>query len=170
MRSSIRQARPAQLVTVFQPEGSNLCGQAVVATIARISLEEAKIAFRAARCPVGLTGIRHLVTVLEAMGFRVWTKLEGRRLRKGSLDPDTGRTTLHGTWICRMRWKGRWKTHWVVVEDGRVFDPGLEERFVDGLAEGLTHDEIIAANVRETGAYLSTAYPVVGPGTSSRGF
>lgn len=146
--------RPSRKL-VFQPEGSNLCGQASVAMVAGLTLEESVEAFRREGAPAGLTMARHLRKVLS------WFHLEmgpALRLPRTVLDKTTGQVDLEGTWVCRMRWPGRKKTHWVVVDRHHLLDPGTEQLLV--LTPSVPHDDAMAALVTETGAYLSAGYRI----------
>lgn len=94
---------------VRQPPGSNLCGQACVAMVLGRTLEGVRLLFDR----WGLTRTRDLVEALirgGATGLR-----EFRRVRRG--------VSLPAMAICRFRWPGLWKSHWVVWAEGKFWDP-----------------------------------------------
>lgn len=140
---------------VRQPIPSNLCGHACVATICRVSLEEGLQIVKDSGGPRGLTGARHVRRALETRGFEMDREATSF-LGEDYPDRETGRVSLEGLWLCRMRWSDTKKTHWVVVEDGTVLDPSCPDP--GGL--GLTQDELVGVLVRQTGAYLSSGYRV----------
>lgn len=137
---------------VRQPEKSNFCGHACVAIVCEVSLEEGLQIVKDTGGPRGLTGARHLRKALGSRGFRMDD--DATWLKAMPIDQETGRAPFHGLWLCRMRWSDTKKTHWVVVEDGVILDPAMPDpsRF------GLTHDELVAVFVRQTGCFLSSGY------------
>jgi len=129
------------MLLIYQPDGSNLCGQACVATVLGITLDEA--------CDLvgkrGLTGTRHIRPALAKKGFRIGP-------RQTLKDKQSLRM-----YMARVRWKGRKHSHWVVLtEDGRVFDPsfGYDPDWVGGYITSIyevsdgTHPEVIALAVK----------------------
>jgi hypothetical protein len=95
---------------VYQPHGSNYCGQACVATVLGVTLEDA-IDLVGKR---GYTNTRHMREALAKKGFVLGprqTLKDKKPLRM---------------YMARVRWKGRKHSHWVVLtEEGRVFDPSF---------------------------------------------
>lgn len=95
---------------IRQPLNSNLCGQACVAMVLGRTLKSVKPLFQR----WGLTQTRHLVKALQAGGYHI--KAEHlTRVRHSTQFPALA--------ICRFRWSGLWKTHWVVWAEGRLWDP-----------------------------------------------
>ena len=98
------------MILVYQPEGSALCGQACLATILGISLEEA--------CDIlpGDRGTRicRIREALEKHGFTLGPRKGGNRLL------ERGKR-----YIGRVRWRPRehWGHLFLVEVDGRVLDP-----------------------------------------------
>lgn len=100
---------------VRQTEGSSLCGQAVVATLLRITLDESVRAFGTR----GATRTRQIVAVLRGRGIECPDRMERFR----------GRLPARG--ILKVKfWKAR-MGHWVLWFDGRLYDPAV------GTFEGL---------------------------------
>jgi hypothetical protein len=92
---------------IRQPPGSNLCGQCCVAHVARCSLEEViKI--------VGRGTTTGLDIIYGCLSLGVKCDCFSRRVGKQGLP-------LHC--IARVHWDGSGRSHWVVIEDGRVLDP-----------------------------------------------
>lgn len=89
---------------VVQPKGSNLCGQACVAMILACSLQEA-IAL------VGKKGKTYTRDLLRAM------KVEQRRLKTWKSE------NVNGLLLARVLWNDKKRRHWVVVNEGVVYDP-----------------------------------------------
>lgn len=103
---------------VSQPPGSSLCGQACVAMIANITLEES-IAIFGKR---GETETRELVAVLRKLGISCGDKLI--RMKKGIDPPPCCIMVLHFEGVPMRHW------HWVVYHKGWYYDPA------EGVAKG----------------------------------
>ena len=101
---------------VYQPPGSNLCGPAVVASIAGVTLDAAISA--CGKC--GLTRSSHLKTGLAVFGWEVGQRKAPRCLPRVD------------TWLVRVAWADR-KTHWVILADGHFYDPahGIDPSYSD---------------------------------------
>lgn len=97
---------------VRQPEGSSLCGQACVATIAGVSLEESIRAFDGTR---GGTRTKQVINALRKFGIACGDKL--LRITKKQNKTSTCIVTLHFDGC-----KGK---HWVVYHEGRYLDPDV---------------------------------------------
>lgn len=93
---------------VYQDRGSNMCGQACIASIAEISLRDACKAVGHEHS----TNTRELVKALRILGFSCADKL--KRIKH-----------WRPPWraIVKMRWPGRAMGHWLLMWDGRLFDP-----------------------------------------------
>jgi len=97
---------------VRQPEGSSLCGQACVATIAGVSLEESIRAFDGTR---GGTRTKQVINAFRKFGIACGDKL--LRITKKQNKTSTCIVTLHFDGC-----KGK---HWVVYHEGRYLDPDV---------------------------------------------
>jgi hypothetical protein len=117
----VRPGRRAHMIHVHQPQGSALCGQACLATVAGLTLDEAcyLVGHRAQ------TGPWEIAAALGALGFELWPRLRG-----GAAPPPdvTGLLDL----------RGGSGGHVVVLDGtGRVLDPAQAEpvalaAFLDG--------------------------------------
>jgi hypothetical protein len=94
-----------RLRLVYQPEGSNQCGQACVATVCGITLDESLLLFRCKGC----TTTKRVVTALRQMGVEC-----GDRLVRGF--PEKGSAILKFA-----HHDGH--THWVVWHLKNYYDP-----------------------------------------------
>ena len=92
---------------VVQPPGSSLCGQAAVAMLLGLTLEEGVelVGHR------GGTNLQELETALKKKGVRLWDRVAGP-------PPTNGR----GLYLCGARWV-RGGGHWIVLDGGRWLDP-----------------------------------------------
>lgn len=98
------------MTRVTQPPGSHLCGQAVVAMLAGISLERS-IELMGTR---GRTHTHQMVAALRE---------KGHEARRGMLVRGRWRDPSIGRGFGRVRCKGdRRFSHWFAFEKGRVFD------------------------------------------------
>jgi hypothetical protein len=95
---------------VRQPKGSNLCGQAVVAMLTGVTLDEAVKSMHTR----GTTRTRQLIDALSGTGI-----VPSERLHRFHL----AHATLLRNAILKMHWKGRYKSHWVLLCDDQIFDP-----------------------------------------------
>ena len=104
-----------RLTLISQPPGSNLCGQAVVATLLGITLDASVELFGHSHS----TRTRELVTALRANGYTV----PGRLVRVSK------RRHMFVNSIWKVRWKKSGRSHWVLhwggVDSGRVYDTGF---------------------------------------------
>lgn len=101
------------MVHLHQPEGSSLCGQTCVAMAAGVSLDRAIEVFGNRNS----TYTRQLVAALRVLGLECADRL--RRVSKNRVTPP--RAILCARWLNRKRKPRLW--HWVLVWDGRVYDP-----------------------------------------------
>lgn len=108
---------------VYQPDGSNCCGQACVAMVAGVSLDEAKRA-------VGKSGTTcgpDLVRGLRNLGASCADKVE--RL-KDYID------VLAGLAIVKVHYPNSKKRHWIVIDRSRVYDPAGEKTYSEAVSDG----------------------------------
>jgi hypothetical protein len=89
---------------VRQPHGSNLCGQACIATICNITLEESIMLVRTS----GKTKTKHLKRALHAMSIE-----HGNKRIRGL--PKEGSALLY--------WTGDAGCHWTVWHNKKHYDP-----------------------------------------------
>ena len=94
---------------VHQPQGSNLCGQCCVAMILGIPLGCVVALLRKGR-----TTTKQLRDALRSFGILTADRAERM----------TSSKSLPNLAIYKMRFEGTWKSHWVVVSQGKVYDPG----------------------------------------------
>ncbi len=107
-----------KLKHVRQPENSRLCGQCCVAMLCGIQLQDAILAFGHAHG----TRTAEMRRALERYGMTVTGRRGGlRRIADGYL-PVTALVKMLPPRGVRSR-----RSHWVVVHEGRVYDPGCEE-------------------------------------------
>lgn len=90
---------------VRQPAGSDLCGQACIATLCNITLDEACMLVRTK----GATRTKHLKRALRAMSVD-----HDERRKRGPL-PQTA--------LLYFQSKDRSAAHWVVWHKGKYYDP-----------------------------------------------
>lgn len=98
---------------LFQPAGSELCGQTCVAMAAGVSLERSIRQFGHGKA----TETREVVKALRAFGIGCSERL--RRVSKNRIPPP--RAIMAVRWLDRKRQPRVW--HWVLVWDGKVYDP-----------------------------------------------
>lgn len=103
---------------VRQPPRSNCCGQACIATIFDITLEESIKAFGTRGC----TRARDLIAAAIKLQSEVaphWSC--GDRLINSRNTP----LPKNGTAVAKFRLTGTpgWKSHWVVYHNGKYYDP-----------------------------------------------
>lgn len=99
---------------VPQPRRSIVCGQAVVATIAGVSLTHAIAACTGGRARK--TWTRDLGRGFDRLGFRLGPLVRLERLPR--LDRDA-------VLLARVRWPWRRGGHWIAVSRAQVCDPAL---------------------------------------------
>lgn len=92
---------------VRQPKGSNLCGQACVATLCGITLDEATILVR----KTGQTQTKHLKRALREMSV----KHDDKRTQGAPSDDETA--------LLFFQSKDREAVHWVVWHKKKYYDP-----------------------------------------------
>lgn len=97
---------------VRQPEDSCLCGQACVATIAGVSLEESIRAFGGKR---GKTRTKEVAKALHDLGVTSGDSLT--RISKNEGKPNCC--------IVKLHFKNTENTHWTVYYNGLFYDPAL---------------------------------------------
>ena len=109
---------------VRQSEGSSLCGQACVATIAGVSLEESIRAFGGTK---GGTRTKQVISALRKLGIKCGDSLV--RLAKKSSKPPVC--------IVRLHFDGYKFTHWTVYNKGLYLDPdfGTLKEYPSGVRE-----------------------------------
>lgn len=93
---------------IFQPEGSNLCGQACVAMLAGVSLEEATQTVGKS----GLTLTRDVRQALEKYGFVL-----GPTIRVSK------KATMKDLCLCTIHYTDSENTHWTIYNEGVYYDP-----------------------------------------------
>lgn len=111
---------------IQQPKESHLCGQACVAMVARVSLEEA-IQVMGTR---GRTRPKQLAVALRHYGFRAKGKLV--RVHKGTTIEQLQASVYTRTSIVRFYypWGGDlddWRSHWTLLYSGQIYDPVMKE-------------------------------------------
>jgi hypothetical protein len=106
---------------IFQPEGSNLCGQTCVAMLAGVTLEESIAAFSGKR---GGTRTKEIIVALQKLGIKC---------DDAPLTRFTGDCFPTDTCIVKLHIDGTHRTHWSVWHEGRYYDPS---EAADGLLEG----------------------------------
>ncbi len=98
-----------KLKIVHQPEGSNLCGQAVVATILGITLDKSIELFGSK----GKTDWWQLRDVLQGRGRKCADEM--------TTISESGITRLPDLAVCKMYWNDRNdRTHWVIKDGDRL--------------------------------------------------
>jgi hypothetical protein len=111
-----------KLKPIYQPEGSNLCGQTCVAMIVGRTLEAVIMVFGHRHA----TKTRELVSALREYGFRCEDRLT--RKRKGLPFPKLC--------IVKVLWHAagskRLQSHWVMYWDGEFYDPAECEAWKKG--------------------------------------
>jgi len=108
---------------IRQPEGSSLCGQACVATIAGVSLAESIAAFGTK----GKTGTKQVVKALQSLGIKCGDRLV--KLTKENRKPHVC--------IVKLHFDGYKFTHWTVYNKGLYLDPdfGTLKEYPSGVRE-----------------------------------
>jgi hypothetical protein len=108
---------------VRQPENSSLCGQACVATIAGVSLDDSIAAFNNARCG---TRTKQVVKALRKLGVKCGDKLIS--LKKNQKSP---------VCIVKLHFDDCKFTHWTVYNMGLYLDPdaGVLTEYCKGVHE-----------------------------------
>lgn len=103
---------PRKLKLVRQPEKSNLCGQAAIATLLGITLDKAISLFGGKS---GKTDWWQLREVLRGQGRSCAEELQ--------TISETGFTRMPDLAVCKMYWSGRDDmTHWVIKDGDRLLD------------------------------------------------
>src|SRR6266568_1419136 len=98
---------------LFQPAGSNLCGQTCVAMLCETTISEA-IALIGKK---GLTRAKDLVRALQKKGFLIC----GPVIHSASAEIHC--IPLPENAILNYHWKGRSSGHWIVRWQGNNYDP-----------------------------------------------
>lgn len=98
---------------ILQPENSSVCGQACVAMVLGITLDESIALFKSR----GQTRTKKLLAVLRSQNIQCGNKLE--RVVPGSEPPSRC--------IVKILWTGKKKPpgHWMLRWDGSLYDPIL---------------------------------------------
>ncbi len=96
---------------ITQPKNSKCCGQACIAMIAGISLEESIKVFGHNKA----TRTIDLIKALKKLKFKTETK----RLQRYK----NGTFPIEGVAIVKLSYKTQRQGHWIVEKDGKVFDP-----------------------------------------------
>ena len=99
-----------EIPKLTQPEGSNLCGQTIVAMLAGISLKEAISATNSKGC----TNTGDVISALKKYGFRFGSE---RLLR---IPKNWERPNLC---IVHLRFGKHWRGHFTLWNDGYFYDP-----------------------------------------------
>lgn len=100
------------MIHLQQPEKSSLCGQACVAMIAGITLDESIKVFRTK----GGTRTSDVYRALTTLGIKCGDKLV--RLKDGIQKPNIC--------IVKLHFSDTKNTHWTVWNHNHFYDPGLE--------------------------------------------
>lgn len=103
---------------LFQPSGSNLCGQTCVAMIAEVSLQRVCTVMGHSHS----TRTREIVTVLRALGIECSDRLQriSKQTRFPARDPLPKRCIVHVVWD---KPNGGYHRHWIVYWNGQIFNP-----------------------------------------------
>lgn len=110
------------LELVQQPAGSNQCGQACVAMIAGVPLARA---VEVVGCK-GKTTAKKIRQGLAALGFHMVVR--GRRMERFTTHWwESTYWAREGVFLCRVHYPGTKATHWVVLDHGRILDPGGQD-------------------------------------------
>lgn len=106
---------------VLQPEGSSLCGQACVAMLADITLDQSITIFKRR----GATTPKEVVSALHALGIKCGDKL---LLARNHEMPPICMAKLHFAWDTAH-------THWTVYNNGTFYDPaiGIVKEYPEGV-------------------------------------
>ena len=121
---------------VTQPKGTNQCGQAIIAMLGNISIQEAiKIMGTA-----GLTRTKHLLLALKFLGLKVGSpKL--LRIPRGWIKPELC--------VVHIQFGNHWKKHWTLWngQEDCFYDPAIETKIIepfyeDGGARKLSYLEV----------------------------
>jgi hypothetical protein len=109
---------------IRQPEHSNLCGQACVATIAGVSIEESIKAFG------GTTGRTRTKQVIEAFS-KLGVKCGDRLIRL------SGRIKKSNFCIVKLHFQNYKHTHWTVYYNSLFYDPdiGILQDYPEGVRQ-----------------------------------
>jgi hypothetical protein len=110
------------LKLIRQPENSSLCGQACVATIVGVSLEESIAVFGTK----GGTRTKQVIAALRKLGIKCGDGLVS--LKKSQKPP---------LCIVKQHFDDCKHTHWVVYNNGLYYDPdvGVYREYVEGMRE-----------------------------------
>lgn len=105
--STSKETKVKELTMVFQPTGSKLCGQACVAMILGITLEQSII-------QIGKRGCTNTKDLVKIINRHQPTKFRLTKVSKHQPIPTTG--------LLKVKWdiKG---SHWVLTDNGFVYDP-----------------------------------------------
>lgn len=93
----------------YQPAKSNLCGQACIATVLDIDLDDAaRLVGRK-----GLTGTRHIREAFAKRDIHMGPGVRGDKVERNTV------------YMARVHWPDSKKTHWILIDlDGTIIDPG----------------------------------------------
>jgi hypothetical protein len=103
------------MTLVRQPENSNLCGQACVATLMNVSLDYSIMLIG----KKGKTTIKDLVKPLTMAYTLLWVKLK-----------IVGKQPLPELCIVRVRWTEK-QSHWVLKDSNQIHDPAIGTYSID---------------------------------------
>lgn len=111
---------------IKQPEKSSLCGHCCLAAILNISLEES----------IKLIGHKHGTTTKELIKYFYSDSVKLQR-------------TLSNYALCRVHFGKRKNTHWIIYNDGNVYDPLLGEymSYSKWISEFLDYEPRITSSV-----------------------
>lgn len=121
---------------VIQPKGTNQCGQAIIAMLGNISIQEAiKIMGTA-----GLTRTKHLLIALKILGLKVGSD-RLLRIPRGWIKPELC--------VVHIQFGSHWKKHWTLWNghEDCFYDPAIEAKIIepfyeDGGARKLSYLEV----------------------------
>ncbi len=103
---------------INQPEPSNSCGQACVAMVANITLDESIKLFKSKGC----TGTKQVAEVLNKLGFECKNILT--RITKGFILPNDG------IYLFKLTWNDKKRSHWAIWngKENCWYDPARKFR------------------------------------------
>ena len=124
------------ITKLMQPKDTNQCGQAIIAMLGNISINEAiKIMGTA-----GLTRTKHLIDALKILGLKAGSE-KLLRIPRGWVKPKLC--------IVHIGFGDRWKKHWTLWNgyEDCYYDPAIEVKIIepfyeDGGARKLSYLEI----------------------------
>lgn len=106
------------LVPLFQPDKTGLCGQTCIAMVAGVTIDEAVQVVRVTSVGDPGTSTEQVIAGLKNFGFRLGkVKSYIKKKKKLEVLPEFAIMSVVDN---RTEWG-----HWVVLKDGFVYDPGI---------------------------------------------